>query len=210
MTWADHSKQYNAHTNIYLANLGIPREKLQQEYFVRFCSTSPYASALEQLEVLEKETGVKCWYDAYDCLLQQEILFCIIFHIKVMDNPQGAKLCSQSGLQADKKCQECKVGGNSRYMETNEGYKSIYLVSEKKYKVSRQLNLHHIQPGYTSHRTGDHQRDKAPVQICDYEYGKCGQSRTDCKQGQGHHCATLDCQDHPEEKRFGCDTYHQP
>ena len=54
-------KQYNAHTNIYLADLGIPREKLQQECFIRFCSTSPYASALEQLEVLEKETGVNRW-----------------------------------------------------------------------------------------------------------------------------------------------------
>ena len=118
-------KQYNAHTNIYLADLGIPREKLQQECFIRFCSTSPYASALEQLEVLEKEAEVKRWYDTYDCLLQQEILFRIISRIKVTDNPQGAELCSQSGLQADKKWRGCKVGGNSRYMETNEGYKGI-------------------------------------------------------------------------------------
>ena len=131
MTWADHSKQYNAHTNIYLANLGIPREKLQQEYLVRFCSTSPYASALEQLEVLEKEAEVKRWYDTYDCLLQQEILFRIISRIKVTDNAQGAELCSQYRLQTDKKCRGCKVGGNSRYMETNEGYKSLCLVSEK-------------------------------------------------------------------------------
>ena len=69
--------------------------------------------------------------DTYDCLLQQEILFRIISRIKVTDNAQGAELCSQYRLQTDKKCRGCKVGGNSRYMETNEGYKSLCLVSEK-------------------------------------------------------------------------------
>src|SRR5258708_37143362 len=46
MPWADDvsgnwSKQYNPHVNIYMKNLSIPSEKLKQQFFVRFCSTSP-------------------------------------------------------------------------------------------------------------------------------------------------------------------------
>ena len=117
-------KQYNAHTNIYLADLGIPREKLQQECFIRFCSTSPLCIGIRAARSLgEGDRGKSL--DTYDCLLQQEILFRIISRIKVTDNAQGAELCSQYRLQTDKKCRGCKVGGNSRYMETNEGYKGI-------------------------------------------------------------------------------------
>ena len=57
MTWADDvsgnvSKQYNAHTSVYVSNMNLPHKQLQQEYFVRFISTSPEASALEQLDAL--------------------------------------------------------------------------------------------------------------------------------------------------------------
>lgn len=46
------SKQYNEHTNIYLAHANLPHSKLSQEYFVRFCSTSPHAGAREQFDTL--------------------------------------------------------------------------------------------------------------------------------------------------------------
>jgi hypothetical protein len=46
------SKQYNAHTNVYVANLNLPHQRLSQEYFVRFCSTSPHASSSEQFITL--------------------------------------------------------------------------------------------------------------------------------------------------------------
>lgn len=42
------SKQYNPHVNIYMKNLNVPSEKLKQQFFVRFCSTSPDASSNEQ------------------------------------------------------------------------------------------------------------------------------------------------------------------
>lgn len=53
MPWADdvsgnRSKQYNPHVNIYMKNLNIPSEKLKQQFFVRFCSTSPDAGSNEQ------------------------------------------------------------------------------------------------------------------------------------------------------------------
>jgi hypothetical protein len=52
--WVDdmsgvHSKQYQKHINVYMANANLPGQLLQQEYLVRFVSTSPHACALEQL-----------------------------------------------------------------------------------------------------------------------------------------------------------------
>jgi hypothetical protein len=49
------SKQYNAHTNIYAANASLPNSKLNQEYFIRFSSTSPHASALEQYSAFTRD-----------------------------------------------------------------------------------------------------------------------------------------------------------
>ncbi|KIK78004.1 hypothetical protein PAXRUDRAFT_28705 [Paxillus rubicundulus Ve08.2h10] len=57
MPWGDdvsgnRSKQYNEHHNIYFKNSNIGHEKLAQEYFVRFCSTSPHATAGEQFDAM--------------------------------------------------------------------------------------------------------------------------------------------------------------
>ena len=59
MPWADdvsgnRSKQYNPHINIYMKNLNVPNEKLKQQFFVRFCSTSPDASSNEQFRAFLK------------------------------------------------------------------------------------------------------------------------------------------------------------
>lgn len=48
--WADdvsgnRSKQYNPHVNIHTKNLNEPSEKLKQQNFVRFRSTSPNAGS---------------------------------------------------------------------------------------------------------------------------------------------------------------------
>ncbi|KAJ6616562.1 hypothetical protein B0H10DRAFT_1949032 [Mycena sp. CBHHK59/15] len=58
--WADdvsgaRSKQYQKHINVYTANANLPGQLLQQEYFVRFVSTSPHAGALEQLKVVRRK-----------------------------------------------------------------------------------------------------------------------------------------------------------
>ncbi|KAI0734928.1 hypothetical protein C8Q72DRAFT_752879, partial [Fomitopsis betulina] len=106
MPWVDdvsgnRSKQYNTHTNIYVANINLPHDKLKQEYFIRFCSTSQHASSSEQLEVLKEDTmivtidtinrGPDRWHVVYDCKLKQEIIFRIIPHVFPADNPQQSE-----------------------------------------------------------------------------------------------------------------------
>lgn len=46
------SKQWNVHWNWYFVNAGCPKELLTQEYFMKFASTSPYATNLEQAEAI--------------------------------------------------------------------------------------------------------------------------------------------------------------
>lgn len=60
MPWSDDvsgnvSKQYNPHMNIYVVNANIPHKKLSQEYFIRFCSTSPNASSTEQFDGMSED-----------------------------------------------------------------------------------------------------------------------------------------------------------
>ncbi|KAI0682833.1 hypothetical protein BC835DRAFT_1524436 [Cytidiella melzeri] len=131
MSWADNvsgnrSKQYNAHTNVYSANLSLPHHKLQQEYFVRFSSTSPTATALEQLDGFVEDIGPDHWHDGYDCLLKQEILFRLIVRVEPADNPQQSELCSHIGLNGNKFCRKCHAGGPAKEMETHVGYHSLY------------------------------------------------------------------------------------
>jgi hypothetical protein len=133
MSWADDvsgnsSKQYNAHTNVYSANINLPHRKLQQEYFVRFSSTSPTASALEQLDASADDTGANNWHEAYDCLYQQEILFRMINRVEPADNPQQSELCSHIGLHGNKFCRRCHVGGTGKELETQSRYESLYTV----------------------------------------------------------------------------------
>lgn len=134
MNWADdvsgnRSKQYNPHTNVYSANLHIPHQKLQQEFFIHFSSTSPTAGALEQLDGFVTETGPDVWHEAYDCLLQREILFRLINQVDPADNPQQSELCSHIGLHGNKFCRRCHVGGNAKEVESEAGYESLFSVS---------------------------------------------------------------------------------
>jgi len=46
------SKQWNVHWNWYFAHTSNPKKLLAQEYFVKFASTSPYGSNLEQANAI--------------------------------------------------------------------------------------------------------------------------------------------------------------
>ncbi|KAI0069604.1 hypothetical protein K474DRAFT_1750865, partial [Panus rudis PR-1116 ss-1] len=131
MVWSDdvsgnRSKQYNPHTNVYLANLSLPHRKLQQEYFVRFCSTSPHASSSEQMNAVVENIGENNWHETYDCELNEEVMFRIIPRLLPADNPQQSETCSHIGLKGNFFCRRCGVGGKNEVKESNEGYHALF------------------------------------------------------------------------------------
>ncbi|KAJ7123807.1 hypothetical protein C8R43DRAFT_899414 [Mycena crocata] len=131
MPWADdvsgnRSKQYNAHMNMYMANLNLPHKQLAQEYHVRFCATSPHASSLEQFDALAEDCKQDDWTTEYDCELQQEILFCLGIHLLPADNPQQAETSSTMGSSSNLWCREDYSGGSATKRETDEGYHALF------------------------------------------------------------------------------------
>ncbi|KAJ7813264.1 hypothetical protein B0H14DRAFT_3090368 [Mycena olivaceomarginata] len=132
MPWSDDvsgnvSKQYNAHTNIYISNLNLPHQKLSQEYFVRFCSTSPHASSSEQFVALAEDFKPGVWNEAYDCELEEEILFEVIPHVLPADNPQQSETSSHIGMGGSLGCRRDLNGGSKEQRETDDGYHAMYL-----------------------------------------------------------------------------------
>ncbi|KAF8525879.1 hypothetical protein BU17DRAFT_74293 [Hysterangium stoloniferum] len=125
MLWADdvsgnRSKQYNAHMNMYVANVNLPHPKLAQEYFVWFCSTSPHASSSEQFEALSEDLG------AYDCQIQSEIVFQIHGHLLPADNPQQAESNSNTGANANRWCHGDNTGRTAEKCESDDGYHALF------------------------------------------------------------------------------------
>ncbi|OBZ68616.1 hypothetical protein A0H81_11585 [Grifola frondosa] len=99
------SKQYNEHTNVYVAHANLPHDKLSQEYFVRFCSTSPNASAGEQFDAIVADiTDDKTWHD----------------------NPQQSEICSHVGLNGNLWCRKCLLGGSELERATDETYEQHF------------------------------------------------------------------------------------
>ncbi|VDB98021.1 unnamed protein product [Peniophora sp. CBMAI 1063] len=116
------SKQYNAHTNVYIANASLTSAKLRQEYFVRFSSTSQHASCPEQFAATVEDMRSDLWHEAYDCLLRTPILYCILAHGLPADNPQQAENSSVVGSKGNKNCRYDKLGGTEVQRESTEGY----------------------------------------------------------------------------------------
>lgn len=48
------SKQWNKHHVIYMSNANLPREMLEQEFYVRFVSSSPHAAPMELMQGLRE------------------------------------------------------------------------------------------------------------------------------------------------------------
>ncbi|KAI0317830.1 hypothetical protein OF83DRAFT_1171639 [Amylostereum chailletii] len=114
------SKQWNKHLNWYFQHAGLPKHLLHQEYFVRFVSTSPHASSLEQAKAILDDIR------AFDCSLHEEILFRIgILHLPA-DNPMQSELSSHIGLKGNHFCRKCTVGGPHAYKQSDEGFSQIF------------------------------------------------------------------------------------
>ncbi|EKM75140.1 hypothetical protein AGABI1DRAFT_103088 [Agaricus bisporus var. burnettii JB137-S8] len=134
LAWTDdvsgnRSKQYNAHMNLYFSSANIPFRIRAQESFVRFSSTSPDVSALEQLNAFLKSLRGQ-WHDAFDCQLGQEIIFQIHAHLFSGDNPMQVELCSNMGSMSRFWCRTDLSGGTKEERETNKGYHGLYQAAE--------------------------------------------------------------------------------
>ncbi|EIN05335.1 hypothetical protein PUNSTDRAFT_36762, partial [Punctularia strigosozonata HHB-11173 SS5] len=131
MVWSDDvsgnvSKQYNPHTNVYLANASLPHTKLSQEYFIHFCSTSPHASSSEQLDAMQQQIDSPARHVAYDCELMQEVIFRIMTHVLPADNPQQSETCSHIGVNANFNSRVDTTGGTKAEKETDAGYEKLF------------------------------------------------------------------------------------
>ncbi|KAJ7442085.1 hypothetical protein B0H11DRAFT_1749386 [Mycena galericulata] len=131
--WADdvsaaRSKQYQKHLNVYTANAKLPGRLLQQEYFVRFVSTSPHAGALEQLKVVVKY--VKSTHEepvqTYNADSSRPCGVRLNIPDGPADNPQQAEEAFHIGHQGNYFCRRCHVGGSNEEKECPDGYHSFY------------------------------------------------------------------------------------
>jgi hypothetical protein len=80
------------------------------------------------------------WWPAYDCLLEQEIMFRILAHVLPADNPQQAETASTIGVKGHYNCRYDLSGGSDAYRETDEGYHAHFSVMSADQKNS--LTLH--------------------------------------------------------------------
>ncbi|EJD45161.1 hypothetical protein AURDEDRAFT_165704 [Auricularia subglabra TFB-10046 SS5] len=112
--WADDvsgnvSKQYNKHINVCVSNMCLPVALLQQEYFVRFFSTSPSVSSAEQLDVLKQQILAthETPFATFDARTGQQCKFRLVVQALPGDNPQQSDNCSHLGLKANLNCRRC-------------------------------------------------------------------------------------------------------
>ncbi|KAJ6602592.1 hypothetical protein DFH09DRAFT_1068977 [Mycena vulgaris] len=101
---------------------------VSQEYFIRFCSTSPHASSGEQFEALAEDLAADKYHEAYDCELEQEILFRIFAHVLPADNPQQAESASNAGVHANLWYRYDMTGGTAAHRETEAGYRALFKI----------------------------------------------------------------------------------
>lgn len=152
--WCDNvsgnkSKQYNKHINIYMANSNLPGRLLQQEYFVRFVSTSPHATSPEQFSAIKDQVNVT-QTEPIRCYNSDTKRNCrVVLRVPALpaDNPQQSEESSHMGGNANCKCQKCKVGGPHDHTESDEGYHSLFFAGvirsaeETRQQLERQIDL---------------------------------------------------------------------
>ncbi|KIJ47128.1 hypothetical protein M422DRAFT_249438 [Sphaerobolus stellatus SS14] len=134
------SKQWNVHWNWYFAHAGVPKRLLAQEFFVRFASTSPHASNLEQVEAILEQ--IKATHNepiiAWDSELKQEIMLVIsVLHLPA-DNPMQSTLSSHIGLKGNCFCRKCHIGGSQDFKTSDIGYHQLFTGSLRNSAETRQ------------------------------------------------------------------------
>ncbi|KAJ7606159.1 hypothetical protein DFH06DRAFT_1107659 [Mycena polygramma] len=152
--WADDvsgnkSKQYNKHINMYLANSNLPGQLLQQEYFVRFVSTSPHATSPEQFSALKEQiqSTHKKPIPCYNAETKRNCRVMIRVPSLPADNPQQSEEASHMGGNANCGCRRCKAGGPHDETESDAGYHAMHyagiprFAAETKQTLEKQIEL---------------------------------------------------------------------
>ncbi|KAF8170969.1 hypothetical protein K438DRAFT_1982253 [Mycena galopus ATCC 62051] len=121
------SKQWNKHFSCYMSNGALPRNKLENEFHVRFVATSPFASPLEIMQGVRAsiEETFSEPVPAWDCEAKEEVLLRSYGLLFAGDNPMQAELCSCAGLNSNYFCRTCNAGGTREWKQSNEGFADI-------------------------------------------------------------------------------------
>ncbi|KAF8515939.1 hypothetical protein JB92DRAFT_3082782 [Gautieria morchelliformis] len=110
-TSGNRSKKWNEHYSYLFALAGLPRDQWQRDFNVHFACTSNVAAPLEMLEgVVEQLDLHGVW--AYDCVLQEMVLFFVPVHGMLGDNPMQSEFASHIGLRGNFFCCCCWAKGH--------------------------------------------------------------------------------------------------
>ncbi|KDQ14913.1 hypothetical protein BOTBODRAFT_145446 [Botryobasidium botryosum FD-172 SS1] len=114
------SKAWNKHNSFYMSPAGLPVKFINQEFFIRFVSTSQHAGPLEQVAAITEQFKNSCMYNrevedtgfpVHDCLDEDEALMIPRLYAATGDNPWLAELCSHPGMTVGCPCRFCEAGG---------------------------------------------------------------------------------------------------
>ncbi|KAI9609519.1 hypothetical protein H4Q26_007476 [Puccinia striiformis f. sp. tritici PST-130] len=114
------SKQYNKHMSYYFTLSGLPPRLANQEYNCHFLSTSNTAGALElgQQVVPELNEMVREGYDAYDAILEKDVLVMTPVLAFLGDSPMHAEITNtpvpSSSLNPCRFCDLCASSKNNK------------------------------------------------------------------------------------------------
>ena len=67
--------------------------------------------------------------ETFDVELEEEILLILNVILASSDNPMICEISSHLGLKANKFCSRCHVGGKKDFKTSDEGYHSLFRVS---------------------------------------------------------------------------------
>lgn len=141
------SKQWNKHFSCYMSNGALPRNKLENEFHVRFVATSPNATPLEMMQGvrasieyvfihilcialfnISSRTTFATPISSWDCQSKEEVLLRPYGLLFAGDNPMQAELCSCAGLTTNHPCRTCKAGGTQEHKKTEKGFADMLKV----------------------------------------------------------------------------------
>ncbi len=110
------SKKWNKHNSFLCVLGGLPCEQVHLAFNIHFLATSNIAAPLEMLEgivadlIEMQEHGLAAW----DCILNDDVLFIPWLLACLGDNPMQSELSSHIGMQGKFFCRVCHAGKDSK------------------------------------------------------------------------------------------------